>query len=208
MPLCLEKYNLEARKVAQLSYNWKIGMEDRLTSGEIGYPTNKDSGLFPNAPSLQQLVSSGMKFLKPVYMLYGLARMPRSCRIRDKRSHDEDDRAGASEECYNNDDPQPKKTGDFSVRSAYDLLDQEAMSGYPTNKDSVLFSKRTISSVTCEQWNEVPETNQFTCFMVLPARQEGAVIRDYNGNFVAAKVEVIVSQCCLDAHFTGFWHAL
>ena len=29
MPLCLEKYNLEARKVAQLSYNWKIGMEDR-----------------------------------------------------------------------------------------------------------------------------------------------------------------------------------
>ena len=36
----------------------------------------------------------------------------------------------------------------------------------------------------------------------------GTVIRDFNGNFVAAKVEVIVSQCCLDAHFTGFWHAL
>ena len=27
---------MEARKVAQLSYNWKIGKEDRLTSGEIG----------------------------------------------------------------------------------------------------------------------------------------------------------------------------
>ena len=26
------------------------------------------------------------------------------------------------------------------------------------------------------------------------------MIRDFNGNFVAAKVEVIVSQCCLDAH--------
>jgi len=33
-----------------------------------------------------------------------------------------------------------------------------------------------------------------------------AVIRDLNVNFVAAKVEVIVGQCCLEAHFAGFWH--
>ena len=52
----------------------------------------------------------------------------------------------------------------------------ECTAGYPTNKDSFLFSKRTISSVTCELWNEVPETNQFTCFMVLPTRQEGMLI--------------------------------
>ena len=31
------------------------------------------------------------------------------CRIRNKRSHDEDDRAGASGECYYNEDPQPKR---------------------------------------------------------------------------------------------------
>ena len=35
-----------------------------------------------------------------------------------------------------------------------------------------------------------------------------ALIRDFNGNSVAAKVEVIVSQCWLEAHFTGFWHVL
>ncbi|KAF3949130.1 hypothetical protein CMV_024958 [Castanea mollissima] len=34
------------------------------------------------------------------------------------------------------------------------------------------------------------------------------VIRDLNVNFVAVKVEVIVGQCCLEAHFAGFWHAL
>ena len=35
-----------------------------------------------------------------------------------------------------------------------------------------------------------------------------AVIRDFNENLVAAKVEVIVGQCWLEAHFAGFWHAL
>ena len=35
-----------------------------------------------------------------------------------------------------------------------------------------------------------------------------AVIRDFNENLVAAKVEVIVCQCWLEAHFAGFWHAL
>ena len=34
------------------------------------------------------------------------------------------------------------------------------------------------------------------------------MIRDLNVNFVAAKVEVIVGQCCLEAHFAGFWRAL
>ena len=35
-----------------------------------------------------------------------------------------------------------------------------------------------------------------------------AVIRDFNENLVAAKLEVIVGQCWLEAHFAGFWHAL
>ena len=34
------------------------------------------------------------------------------------------------------------------------------------------------------------------------------MIRDLNVKFVAAKVVVIVGQCCLEAHFAGFWHAL
>ncbi|KAK9987248.1 hypothetical protein SO802_032199 [Lithocarpus litseifolius] len=81
------------------------------------------------------------------------------------------------------------KIGDFSVRSAYDLSDHEAV------------------SVTCEQCNEVPETSLHALWSrPMPTRQE--VIRDFNENLVAAKVEVIVGQCWLEAHFAGFWHAL
>ena len=34
------------------------------------------------------------------------------------------------------------------------------------------------------------------------------MIRDFNVNFVADKVEAIVGQCWLEAHFAGFWHVL
>ncbi|KAF3945753.1 hypothetical protein CMV_027903, partial [Castanea mollissima] len=92
-----------------------------------------------------------------------------------------------------------REIGDFSVWGAYDLSDHEAMSGKEHEHSAAKFSSEILQKVHLLIWK--PPRLPYSKVNV-------AVIRDLNVNFVAVKAEVIVGQCCLEAHFAGFWHAL